>query len=398
MPLGLAIGAGAGCLVGLVWIAYLLRFHAAGRAFPELHSGSYPGPPQEPRRISLVVAAHDEEAEIEACVRSLLAQDYPDLELVVVDDRSSDGTPRILERLRAELAGRLQVLTIEQLPEGWGGQNHALQRGVEASSGEWLCFTDADCRFDSERTLSLAWEEARRNGVELLSILPRMEAPTLWEKAYLPLCSFVLLVQLQIVEVNDPLRPAGYANGAFILIRRAAYERLGGHERVRHFVNDDVVLSRLAKAEGVPQRVAANLDLCRTRMYGAIGDAWRGWSRNFYGTLQESRRIGGALALTLGLFILPWLGLAASLAVALTVEPRADTVALAWAFPVAVSHLGLWRLFGACGFRSAWSLLYPLGAVFVAGVLANAFQRAWRETGTTWHGVHYVHPSKVDLS
>ncbi len=386
------LSAAAALVTAGAWAAALLYFHRAGRSFPELHAGSYLDAEAAAERISLVVAAHDEQETIEACVRSLAEQDYPDLELIVVDDRSSDATPELLAGLARELPGRLRVLTVEQLPDGWGGQSHALHQGVAVSSGEWLCFTDADCRFVSPRALTVAREEARRAGAELLSLLPRMEAPTRWERVTLPLCSFVIVTQLGIARVNDPHHPAAYANGAFLLIRRRAYQALGGHAAVRHLVNDDVALARLAKQQGIPLRVAANLDLCRIRMYPSLPAAWRGWTRNLYGTLRSRGRLLRALLHTAGLFLLPWLGLTASGAALLASggAPAWGLAAGAWALPVALSHLGLARLFAACGVRPGWSLLYPLGGLFVTAVLTNALGRALRRAGTTWHGFHYA--------
>lgn len=383
----------AGALLGLWWIAYLLRFHRAGRAFPELHAGSHPAaPPGEAGpSLSVIVAAKDEEAAVERCVRSLVAQDVADLEVVVVDDRSVDATPRVLERLRQELAPRLTIVSVRELPPGWGGQCHALHEGVRASRGEWLCFTDADCRLEAPRALTVAWREARASGAELLSVLPRMEAPTAWERVYLPLCSFTLLVHLRIAAVNDPADPAGYANGAFLLVRRAAYERQGGHARVRGLVNDDVALARLAKREGVAVRVASTRDLVRTRMYSTARAAFAGWTRNFYGTLCSAAALSRALLATLALFVAPWPALLACLALAAR-EPAWRPAALAWALPVLVSHLGLWRLYGACGLPARASLAYLPGALFVAAILARAALRAARRAGTTWHGVHYAHP------
>src|SRR6185295_4535540 len=146
--------------------------------------------------------------------------------LVVVDDRSRDRTPAIIAELAeqteqaAASGGRMRAVTVTTLPEGWGGQNHALRQGVAASDGEWICFSDADCRFDSPRTLSIAAREAAARGADLLSILPRMEAPTLWERCYLPICCMVFMMRLRIGQVNDAASPAAYANGAFLLIRR----------------------------------------------------------------------------------------------------------------------------------------------------------------------------------
>jgi len=381
-------------LAAVAWIVHLVRLDAVGRSFPELSSSSYPPLEEDDApKVTVIVSAKDEEEDIEACVRSILAQDYPHLELLVVDDRSTDGTPAILERLRGEL-DTLSVLTIDALPSGWGGQNHAISRGVEASEGEWLCFTDADCIFDSNLTLAVAVQDARANDVELLSILPRMEAPSSWEKVYLPICALVHLVRLRIAEVNDPASPAAYANGAFMLIRRRAYEGLGGHASVRGFVGDDVRLAQIAKRDGVAIRVAGNTDLCRTRMYGTIGGAYSGWSRNLWGALQSPAALGGALMMVVGLFVVPWLCLSLSAGLSLAL-PEWQLVALAWLVPVLITHLGLMRLYSAFSISPAWSLLFWPGAIFVTAIVARATLRAIHGRGMTWHGVHYAQPAPL---
>jgi chlorobactene glucosyltransferase len=381
--------AGAGLVWAGLWILTLARFHALGKAFPELTPESPKATSSE--SIALVVAGRDEEDHLEACVRSLLAQDYPALELVFVDDRSSDGSREILARLEQELAPKLRALHVDELPPGWGGQTHGLHRGVAASQSEWICFTDADCRFESEQTLSIAMADAQTHGAEFLSVIPRLEAPTVWERTYLPLCSFVLVTGLEIGQVNDPQHPAGYANGAFILIRRAAYERLGGHDAVRQLVNDDVGLARRAKRLGVSLRVAGNKRLLQTRMYESLGGAWRGWSRNLYGVLRHVPRLSRALLSALSLFVLPWLALIASL-VACALDPAWIPALATWGLTVVIAQAGLWRLYEASEITPAYSLLSLPGALFVSALLANSLGRSVRRTGTTWHGVHYPHP------
>ncbi len=379
--------------LGLAWVALLVRAHRMGRDFPELAADADVSGAGAPPRISVIIACKDEERDIEACVRSVFDQDYPDLEVVVVDDRSTDGTRAVLDRLRDELGPRLRVSSVDELPPGWGGQCHALHVGVTSSTGAWLCFTDADCQLDARTTLSVAWADIDAHRADMLSILPRMDAPTPWEKIYLPLCSFVLLSRLRIADVNDPSSTAAYANGAFLLVRRDTYADLGGHERVRGYVNDDVRLAQLAKQAGARIRVVSNRDLVRTRMYASPRAAWHGWSRNFYGTLRSARNLQRAVAFAAGLFVLPWLGLAATCALAAWVDPGYRAAALAWAVPVGVSHLGLARLYRAFCVGAAWSLAYLPGAVFVTAILANAAGRARRRAGTTWHGVHYDHPA-----
>lgn len=382
------LGVVSGCAMALAWIASVLGFALVLRKLPVLHARSHPEPSGELPRLSVIVAAKDEEANIEACVRSILAQDHPGFELVVVNDRSTDRTPAILEALRRDFEGRLKVLTIERLPEGWGGQNHALRQGVHASAGEWLCFTDADCQWDCPRTLSIAAREAQMHSADLLTLLPRMDAPTAWEKVYIPVCSLVFMMRLRIPDVNRSDRPAAYANGAFLMVRRSAYEALGGHERVRNQLNDDIALARLAKSQGFRLRLAGNSDLYRTRMYGTIRQAWSGWARNFYGTLQTGRNLLAALAATVGLFVLPWAGFAAFALGALG-DARFLPAAIAWGAAVAASHVGMAVIYWGFSCPIVASALYFPAALFVTSIVSRATLRALRGTGMHWQGARY---------
>jgi glycosyltransferase involved in cell wall biosynthesis len=373
------------------WIALLLRLQRASVRFPELTPASHVGPTEQPLpTVSLVVAVKDGEAEIEDCVRSLLGQDYPGLDITVVDDRSSDGTRTILERLASEAsrAGRprLRVLGVEQLPDGWGGQNHALHLGVKSSKGQLLCFTDADCRFDSPRTLSIAVEELLTTRADLFSLLPSMSAPTFWEKVYLPLCSFMLLLGLRITDVNDEESDAAYANGAFLMVRRSTYDALGGHERVRFFVNDDIRMSELAKRGGFRLRVAKGRGLCRTRMYDSVRGAYDGWTRNFLGCLERPHKLAAASMQALCLCVLPTLGLLGAFALERSGAHFAVTV---WFAPLIVAQAGLFRLYASFDVRARWALAYFAGALFVLVILVRATLRALLRRGTRWHGVSY---------
>lgn len=365
----------------LAWIAALAVFRRAAKRIPVLEPGDRGG-----GTVTVVVAAKDEEEGVERCVRSVLAQDAP-LDLIVVDDRSTDGTPGILKRLSEEFAGRMQVVTITRLPEDWGGQNHALSTGARAAKGEWLLFTDADCRLLSPAAVSTALREAA--SIDLFSILPRLEMPTIWERAHVPLCSAVLLAGLRLGEANRPESNAAYANGAFLLVRRAAYEQIGGHERVRSEINDDVALARLAKWSGLRTRVAANRGLLSTRMYGTLPEAWRGWTRNFAGTMRRPGKLLAAAVATFTLGVMPWVGFAAC-ASAAAADHSFAPAALAWGIAVVASHAGAAILTEALGGGVAASLLHPLGAAFVSAALLRAAGRTLTRRPTVWEGARYV--------
>src|SRR5262249_17850018 len=140
-------------------------------------------------KVSILVAARDEESNIESCIRELLDQDYPNFEVIAIDDRSRDGTSSILRGLENEYDGRLQALTVRELPDGWFGKNNAMRMGVDASTGEWLLLTDADCRFPSRGVLSAAMHDARENSSDFLTVIPELETRETWERILQPVCS-----------------------------------------------------------------------------------------------------------------------------------------------------------------------------------------------------------------
>lgn len=245
-----------------------------------LLTAEYAGPPANPPKISVVVAAKDEQENIENCVRSMLAQDYPNFEMIVVNDRSGDNTAGIVERVAAE-DSRLRLINITNLPEGWCGKNNAMQTGVSAATGEWVCLIDADCVQNSPRTLSTAVQYAFDKSSDLLSVLPVLTMKGFWENVVQPVCGGVMMIWFEPERVNNPHHRAAYANGAFMLMKKSAWQRIGTHEAVRDKVNEDMHLARLIKEHGLNLRVVRNRGLYSVRMYTSFQSILRGWSRIF---------------------------------------------------------------------------------------------------------------------
>ena len=370
---------------------FMWRFHKIGASFPELRADSHPTAPEAPR-ASVLVAMKDEEALAERCVRSILAQQYPDLELIVINDRSQDATADILDRLALEVG--LTHVRVHEVPEGWGGQNHAFHCGAQAATGAFLVFTDADCRFESERTVAMAIAEARAEKVGLLTLIPRMEAPTGWEKIYLPVCSFLFLHALEIADVNDPDHPAGFAFGPFMVLERAAYDAMGGHERVRGVINGDVAFGRIAKQEGVPSRVLGNAGLLSTRMYGRPSAAWTGWTRNFYNSIQSAPRLFTSAAISALFLVTPTLAVIASAWLS-AMDPSWWPALASWGAMWLFVQVALARMCRAMLLPAGWTLLQLPGAIFMTAVCAWAGLSALRGASTRWHGVTYAPPLRI---
>lgn len=388
---GLWIAAGAA--VGAVWLVRLYFLKLAYRDRRLLTPHSPASWSSDAPRLSIIVAAKDEEANIERCVTSLLKQDYPDYEVIAVDDRSADETPAILKRLAERFPDRLTVRTVTQLRDGWFGKNNAMREGVAAANGAWLLFTDADCTFDSPHTLSVAMREATSHHLGMLSVQPMLETPTWWEKIIQPVCSFALILWFVPRKVNNPTRKTAYATGMFMLFSRSCYEAIGGHERVRTEVNEDIRFARFVKREGHRLRVEENEGLYRVRMYATPRQAFRGWSRIFYGSLTQPRRLLISILNQLGYTILPWAGLIVAAVGASHAEGDAVWAwvgaLIASAFAVACQQIMLWRFYGLVHTPRIWSLAYVLGSLAAVAMFASAMMQAWGLSHTTWRGTSY---------
>ncbi len=265
--------------------------------FPRLR----PGRVADHGMVSLLVPARNEEANIEACVRSLAAQDYPQLEVIVLDDRSEDDTAAVLERCGfVETAenpkARLKWIRGVDLPQGWAGKPWACHQLAGQAQGQWLLFTDADTIHDPG-AVSAAVELAVKERASLLSAWPWQKTGSWSERLVVPLLyilTHVFLPQamvrgfLRFPEVAARLGPRrmasfGAANGQFMLFTRDAYERAGGHEAVRDHLVEDVAIGRRIMADTGKGARLVNADssgLVRCRMYRSFAEVWSGFSKN----------------------------------------------------------------------------------------------------------------------
>jgi len=399
MSWGFAIWCGLGVFVGVTWIVRRIVMGVVLRKDAPLGPDSWGSPPTPAPRLSVLVAAKDEEDNIESCVTSLLEQDYPDFEIIVIDDRSTDDTPNILKRLQREAGDKLRVITVHQLPDGWFGKNHAMHRGVKISRAEWLCFTDADCRYTSRRALSMTVRQAAEDRTDFLSLTPVMQIERAWEHVILPVCAAVLILWFKPRRVNDPTTPTAYANGAFMLVNRRCYEAVGGHERVRGEINEDTHMARNAKQLGFRLKVMRNDGLYVARMYATPREAWRGWSRILYGTLESRARIVIAAGFIMVFTLFPWISLATAAWGWLLGQPSVGDIWFAatvfWSAVVAVQLWSVSRWYSIVKSKPRWCPAYVLGAVVTLGMLIDAFFKVSGLRHTIWRGTRYRRGKRV---
>jgi glycosyltransferase involved in cell wall biosynthesis len=225
-------------------------------------------------KVSVIVPARNEQASIGMCLQSLLAQTGIPLEIVVVDDGSTDRTRQIAE----SFAG-IRVVPAPPLPANWTGKNNAVAAGAEISCGKWLLFTDADT-VHYPGSLARALAEAEQQNSALLSYSPQQEVHGFWEKAVMPVIFAELAATYKPSRVGDPADACAAANGQYILISREAYDAVGGHAALGSCLLEDVALARAVKASGRKIFFRYGGEVARTRMYRSFAQLREGWTKN----------------------------------------------------------------------------------------------------------------------
>lgn len=329
--------------------------------------------------VSVCIPARNEEANIEACVRSVLANVDVAVEVLVYDDQSTDATPAILARLVAEDA-RVRVVPTQPLPQGWNGKQWGCERMGQAAHGQWVLFTDADVRFERDcvaRTLA----RAESLGADLLSTVPRQVTGSWAEHAVIPLISFVLLSYLPMARMRATTSPAASgACGQFILARRDAWLASGGHAAFRASMHDGIKMPRAFRRAGFRTDLFDGTDLVQCRMYRGFGQVWRGFAKNAYEGLGSPVLLLFVTLLHGCAVLLPWLTLALGLA------GVAMATWVPWVAALTIVAGFAQRIVLARRFAHAWAsvALHPVGILMLTVIQWHSVwlhltgRRAWK--------------------
>ncbi|MEO7367646.1 MAG: glycosyltransferase, partial [Gemmatimonadaceae bacterium] len=249
-------------------------------------------PPQNPPLVSVVIPARDEARNIERCVRSVLMSTYPKLEVIVVDDHSSDGTGDIARSIASSDA-RLNVIDNEDLPDGWFGKQWACLTGARASRGEIICFADADT-VQSSDLITRSVSAIQRRGADLFSVAGRQELGSFWERLVQPQIFSIMLVRYGGTEsVSNSQRVTDkIANGQCLFVKRDVYESLGGHALVKSHVADDMMMAQRFFARGKKVVLEKGVEQLSTRMYTSLSELIHGWGKNVFAGGRDSVPMG----------------------------------------------------------------------------------------------------------
>ncbi len=368
-----------GLLLGAVWVHRLVD---AGLGMPTIADIAQPGwdGPASGASVVVVVPARNEQEHIEATLRSLLALDYPKLQIIAVDDRSTDSTGAIMERVAAEQQGsRLRVLHVEELPAGWLGKTHAMWLGAKQAESDWVLFTDADVVFRHD-ALRRALLYVEKETADHLIVFPTMELKSPGERMMVAFFQALFTFGHRPWKVADPDARDHMGVGAFNLVRRSAYEKVGTYEKLRLAVIDDMKLGEAIKENGLAQRVVFGKDLLSIHWAKGGMGVVRNLTKNMFALMlfRWPRALGAALLLGL-LNLGPFVGLIA---------------VHGWGrLGYALATVGILALYVGMSTRSKISPLYflahPISTLaFVFILLRSTFLTLWHG-GVIWRGTKY---------
>ncbi|MGH9728550.1 MAG: glycosyltransferase [Candidatus Acidiferrales bacterium] len=330
-------------------------------------------------RVSILFAARDEAAKLPAALASLLTLDYPNYEVIAVDDRSEDATPAILDDF-ARRDSRLRVIHIAELPQGWLGKPHALEIAYRESTGEWLVFTDADVQFAPDllrRTLALVTQER----CDHLTLLAGLDLRGFWEPTAVGYLGVCFAVGMRPWRVSDPKSKVYMGVGAFQMIRRSTYEAIGTHRRLAMEVLDDMKLGKLVKLNGFRSGVAPSENFLRIRWQEGIGNVIKGMTKNMFAgfDFNVAKTLASATGI-LAISVLPILG----------VIFARGPAQIAAAVAVAAAMLFEAHLMTQAKASRWFGLTHAVGALIVSYIIVRSMVVTLGRGGVVWRGTFYA--------
>jgi glycosyltransferase involved in cell wall biosynthesis len=365
-------------LAAIFWLTHGLRVAYGATRLPWVKNFP-PAPEAKCPRISILFAARDEEEKLPAALATLMELDYPDLEVIAVDDRSQDATGRILDEFAAEHP-RLRVVHVTQLPAGWLGKPQALQKAYEASRGEWLIFTDADVRFKKD-LLRRAIAIVKARSLDHLTLLCDVEMVGFWETVLITFFGLGFHLAADPGRVSDPRSSRYVGVGAFQLVRRLAYEASGTHKRLAMEVVDDMKLGKIVKEAGFRSGCGVAQGFVVVRWHAGLGNLVRGVTKNFFaGAGYSLGLVAAQLTGLLMMNVLPfvgvffthgWVRVFCAIAVVIAVCFQAGVAMVMRVSPV-------------------YALTHPLGGLLFSYMLARSTVVTLRQGGIVWRDTFYA--------
>lgn len=370
----------------LFWVAVITQGLEARRKLQTLADNIQPA---STPKISILIPARNESRILPQTLDTLLKIEYPDFEVLVIDDHSDDGTPEIALEY-ASRDPRVAVIRAGELPECWKGKPWALQHGLVAAKGAWVLLTDADVTHHPQ-LLKCALAEAQREKVDLLSVLPEAECKSFWEKVMIPSFAIILGMVRPPHKSNDPKSRVALAAGGFILTKTLIIKHLGGYDAIRDSIIEDVKLAELYKESGYRiKTVLCPSHWLRTRMYDSLAGIWEGLSRHASegGGGHNPWKLLAAVLAGLGLNVLPCFTFAAGLIGSHYLLMGLSTFPLLSMAAVQTGANRLWRI------SPLYFFSFPLASFIYSLIMLHSAWSYHFGSGNLWKGRRYAKPEK----
>lgn len=369
----------SGAILGIDWLRRSLSTVLGFSKMADLTQPQWDPPKGTQPRLAIMVPARNEAANVGQCLDSLLALDYPNYEICAIDDRSTDDTGAIMDRLAAEHPNKLRVLHIRELPSGWLGKTHAMWRGAAQTQSDWILFTDGDIFFRAD-ALSRAIHYAEVNSCDHLVVMPTMIMKGFGEHMMLSFFGFCSSLMIRLHKVQDPKTKDFVGAGAFNLIRRSAYEKIGTFHALRMEVIEDVKLGEAVKRRGLSQHCVWGLGLARVRWAEGVLGVVDNMRKNLFSLLNFSWLFLALASVGAAIYHLaPWIGLLFASGIA------------RFGFAVAVLSIAALylRLSLKFGFSPLYFLTQPVATMMFLYALMLSAWSSLRHGGVVWRGTTY---------
>ena len=375
-------------LIAFAWlVTVVLTLHGLSRQKSLFATSNLRLTASDAPLVSILVPARNEQHRVlEDCIRSILAQDYGNFEVIAVNDRSTDDTGAILETI-AKSDQRLRVIEGEELPPGWLGKPYAMQQALKHARGEWVLATDADMIFEAA-ALRTAVDRVLESNADALTLIPRFDTGSFWERVIIPTWEWVFLMFAVFYRIHDPKSDRAAAIGGFFLIRRTVLDRVGGYEGLKDEVMEDVRLAERIKRLGAGLMIDRAPSLIRTRMYSTFGEMWECSTKNWFSGVNFSFPFAllCVVSMYLGGVVPPLIAFGSLVALAVGVNAELGLVivlsALSWLLQVVVMAIASRR----SNVSIVYALTAPLGLAVIYAMLLDSGIRITTGRGVTWKG------------
>jgi len=368
---------------------------------PQLSKNNYKKSFKRSPLISIIIPARNEEDRIKRCISTLKSQTYTNIEVIIVDDFSTDNTIEVAENAIGK-DKRFRILKLKFImrkkPISWIGKSYALQQGSTRAKGKWLLLCDVDETYHDPQLIEITLDYVIKNKLDSLSLVPHHICKTFWEKVIQPIPLGLIIAVSPLTKSNVPKSKIALAFGCFILIKHSVFKKIGGYKTIKDKIADDVQIARLVKSSGFKIGLGNGQRLLKIRMYKGFKEIWNGWSKNIFLGLIQNRQIQSnaiqiliALAGALGIFIVlvfPFLTMFISLLLGLLIHfPYWRSILFfsffIWLFSTLIQFITSKRFF--IGDPKYVPLTF-LGGIITIGMFLNSAFRVLSGRGVTWKG------------